>query len=243
MKSRFFPTLYALGMAISIAGCKKVEKKPAIPITSAREAAIRADMPLLPVTKGDFWRYTVHLEIPADAAKPGTQEVDKTIQRSRTYVGKISPGTGYPDTDCFEVTTPDFPTEREFVDIHSDKILLRGSLIMRTEASKPLWYDQSIPFVTAGVNGGDELREFNVGSQTRSRKIQVVGREEVTLPAGKFPSIRLLMAGMDGAFELRRTIWFSPGVGIVREEKTRYHSDKLILRETQELLETSLKKR
>jgi|GEM_PF-1152594 len=243
MKSQFLPTLFVLGMAMPMVGCKKPEKKPAIPITSAREAAIRADIPLLPVTKGDFWRYAVHLEIPADAAKTGTPEVDKTIQRSRTYVGKVSPGAGHPDTDCFEVTTPDFPTEREFVDIHEDKILLRGSLLMRPEAHQPLWYDQPIPFITAGVNGGDELREFNVGSQMRTRKIQVVGREEVTVPAGKFPSIRLLMAGLDGAFELRRTIWFSPGVGIVREEKTRYHSDKLILRETQELLETSLKKR
>jgi len=243
MTTRFLSALFVLGMAVPIAGCKKPEKKPAIPITSAREAAIRADIPLLPITQGDFWRYAVHLEIPADAAQPGTPGVDKTIQRSRTYIGKTTPGAGYPETDCFEVTTPDFPTEREFVEIHEDRILLRGSLIMRPEASKPLWYDQPIPFVTAGVKGGDELREFSVGSQTRTRKIQVVGREEVTVAAGTFPSIRLLMAGLDGAFELRRTIWFSPGVGIVREEKTRYHSDKLILRETQELLETNLKRR
>jgi hypothetical protein len=46
------------------------------------------------------------------------------------------------------------------------------------------------------------------------------------VPSGTFPSIRLLMLGMDGDLELRRTIGFSPGTGIVREEKTRYRRGK-----------------
>ena len=45
------------------------------------------------------------------------------------------------------------------------------------------------------------------------------------------------MTCTDGDLELRRTVWFAPGPGIVREEKSRYRLDKLIFRETQELVE------
>ena len=51
------------------------------------------------------------------------------------------------------------------------------------------------------------------------------------------------MTGTDGGVELRRTIWFAPGIGIVREEKTRYRTGKLLFRETQQLAQTSLKGR
>ena len=41
----------------------------------------------------------------------------------------------------------------------------------------------------------------------------------------------------------RAKIWFSPGTGIVREEKTRYRDGKVIFRETQQLAKTSVKGR
>jgi len=229
-------------LSVITPACKESAKRQATP-AATRVAAAREDAPLLPISKGDSWRYAVHLEIPADATKPGTPAVEKDFVRTRTFLGKISPGKSLPATDCFEVTTAGFPAEREFVEIHNDKILLRGSVTLQSEDSQPMWYDPAVPFLSAGVKAGDELREFQVGGQPRTRKIQIVGREDVTVPAGQFPSIRMLMGGMDGTVELRRTIWFSPGTGIIREEKTRYHVDKLILRETQELTETSVKKR
>jgi hypothetical protein len=48
------------------------------------------------------------------------------------------------------------------------------------------------------------------------------------------------MSGTDGELELWRTLWFSPGIGIVREEKTRYRLGKVIFREVHELTETSV---
>ncbi len=51
----------------------------------------------------------------------------------------------------------------------------------------------------------------------------------------------MLMTGNDGQFEVRRTTWFSPHIGIVKEEKTRYVGETLIFRETTELQETNVK--
>ena len=59
-------------------------------------------------------------------------------------------------------------------------------------------------------------------------------------PGGNLP-IRLLTTGPDGDVDLNRTIWFGPGKGIIREEKTRYRRDKLIFRETHELVELNRK--
>jgi hypothetical protein len=218
------------------AGKKADAKKPeATPLA-------QQDTPILPVKKGDTWRYDVHLEIPADVTSPGAAEVDTSHQRVRNYLGKISPANGLPEVDCFEVIAPNSPVEREFVEISDDRVLMRGSMIMRPETTKPMWLDRAVPFVIAGMKPGTQLPELEAIGGGLSRKTQIVAGEEVTVPAGTFPSVRILMTGKDGEFELRRTTWFSPGVGIVREEKTRYLKDKLIFRETQQLTETSVKR-
>ena len=207
------------------------------PKKTAAHAPARTEIPVLPVTRGDAWIYDVRLEIPAGVTSPGAAEVDTSHQRTRTYLGQISPAKGLPEVDCFEVVVPGAPAEREFGEISEDKILMRGSMIMRPETTRPMWLDHPVPFVVAGMKAGTESPEIQATGGSLSRKTQVVGRESVTIPAGTFPAIRLLMTGTDGELELRRTIWFAPGNGIVREEKTRYRKGKLIFRETQQLAE------
>lgn len=216
----------------SLVSCDRSKKADAVLESKVRA---KSDVPLLPVTKGDAWIYKVHLEIPENVTSPGAAEVDQNHQRIRTYLGKISPAVGLPDVDCFEVVVPQSPVEREFVEIHDDRILMRGSMIMRPETTRPMWLDHPVPFVVAGMKAGTETPEIQAPGGSLSRKTQVIGREDVTVPAGTFPSIRLLMSGSDGDLELRRTIWFSPGTGIVREEKIRYRQRKVIFKETQEL--------
>ncbi len=235
---RAFAALTAAALLLSAcdASKKAAAKNPAA-TTLAQQ-----DTPILPVKKGDTWRYDVHLEIPADVTSPGAAEVDSSHQRVRSYLGKISPATGLPEVDCFEVIAPNSPAEREFVEITDDRILMRGSAIMRPETTKPMWLDRAVPFVIAGMKPGTQLPELEATGGGLSRKTQVVARENVTVPAGTFPAIRILMTGKDGEFELRRTTWFSPGIGIVREEKHRYLKDKLIFHETQQLIETNVKR-
>jgi hypothetical protein len=65
--------------------------------------------------------------------------------------------------------------------------------------------------------------------------IQIVGREKVTVAERDFDTIRILMVGKDGkdgSLEIRRTTWFAPKFGVVKEEKVRYLNDEMILKES-----------
>lgn len=232
------PAVAVLGLT----SCDRSNKDGAVNAVPEAAVETRPDVPLLPVIQGDEWIYDVHLEIPEGVTSPGAAEVEGNHLRTRTYLGKVSAADGLPEVDCFEVVAPAAPVEREFVEIHDDRILMRGSLIMRPETTRPMWLDHPVPFVIAGMKTGTESPQIQAASGSLSRKTQVIAREDVTVPAGTFPSIRLLMSGSDGDLELRRTIWFAPGTGIVREEKTRYRFGKVIFRETQELKKTSVKR-
>lgn len=196
-----------------------------------------ADLPLLPAAPGDAWIYQVRLRIPAGVTSATAAEVDTTYQSVRTFLGKVSAGEGLPESDCFEVIVPGSPREREFVEIQTDRILMRGSQVMRSETTRPLWLEQPAPFVTAGMKAGDSLPDFVSMDGGIIRRTKIIGREDVTVPAGIFRCIRLLTTGSDGELDLRRTIWFAPGTGIVREEKARYRRNQLVLREVHELVE------
>ena len=237
MKYRFLPAIcFLLGLLAT--SCDR-SKKTEAPIPADKSAAGQ-DIPLLRVKKGDSWNYEVHLEIPMGVSSPTAAEVDETFQRTRTYLGKISPANGLPEVDCFEVVVPGSPPEREFVEIRDDAILMRGSMIMRPDTTHPMWLNHPVPFVVAGMKAGTESPDINAPGGSLTRKTRVVARETIKVPAGEFPTIRLLMTGMDGELELRRTIWFAPGTGIVREEKTRYRANKVIFREFQDLVKTSV---
>lgn len=234
-----FPTilLIASSFALAIPACDSPKKTT----TESPPGVARAgDIPLLPIKKGDTWNYTVHLEIPTGITSPGAAEVDEKFERVRTYIGKIVPANGLPEVDCFEVAVLGSPLEREFVEIRDNVILMRGSMIMRPETTHPMWLSTPVPFIIAGMKTGAEYSDVQAPGGSLSRKTQVVGRETIKVPAGAFPSIRLLMTGTDGELELRRTIWFAPGTGIVREEKSRYRRGKVIYREVQELSKTSV---
>ena len=230
--------------ALGLAACNRsgVTEREADPDSVEENAARQNDIPLLPLGEGDEWEYAASIEIPAGVTSRGAAAVNTSFTRIRRYLGKVKPAGDLPETDCFEVSVPGSPDEREFVEIHDDRILLRGSLLMRPETTRPLWYDHPIPFVEAGMRPGTEAPGVSAAGGAMVRRLQVIAREPVTVPAGEFDSIRLLMTGTDGEMELRRTIWFAPGVGIVKEEKTRYRADRLLFREQQQLTRTTVGK-
>jgi hypothetical protein len=92
-----------------------------------------------------------------------------------------------------------------------------------------------VPFIIAGMRPGDKLPDLEAVGGSRTRATEVVAREEITVPAGTFQTIRLLMTGEDGRVKLKRFIWFAPGHGLIREEKTRHLDGILLLEETVEL--------
>jgi hypothetical protein len=191
------------------------------------------------VSSGDRWVYQVTLEIPEGVTSPGSAEVSTTFERTRTYLGRVAAAEGLPEADCFEVLVPGSAAEREFVEIDEDRIMVLGSLIMRSETTRPMWLDKPVPFVVAGMKAGTAMPEVKAVDGGLIRQTRVIAREEATVPAGTFPCIRLLTTGSDGELELRRTVWFSPGNGIIREETTRYRRNQLVFHETQELVSMS----
>jgi hypothetical protein len=232
----FNPFAALLVTAIALCGCD--DKKPAsvvAPLTPTTAALVEKDTPLLPVKIGDTWNYRVLVEIAPGVTAPDADEVQVTSKRTRTYIGKIRLEVDSPELDCFEVTTADTPPERELVEIHEDRILMRGSLVMAPDR-KPLIYDKPVPFIIAGMRAGTQFHEISLSDGLNTRQIQTVGRESVTVPAGTFEAVRLMMTGKDGEFDLRRTIWFAPRTGIVREEQARYAVEKLLYREVHELV-------
>ncbi|MEP2775232.1 MAG: hypothetical protein ABJQ29_01960 [Luteolibacter sp.] len=214
------------------------ETKPVV--TEATRDLMAVDIPMLPLKKGDFWKYKVSIEIPAGITSEGASAVEIDQEKTRTYLGKVKVAKDYPEVDAFDVTMRGEATERELVEIHEDRILMRGSTRPDQLDAKPLWMDPPIPFVVAGIRAGQEMASLGLKDGSRSRGIKVVAREKLTTAIGEFPAIRLLMTGNDGKFELRKTIWFVPGLGIAKEEKTRYAEGKLIFRETTLLEETSV---
>lgn len=220
------PVVIAAAALLLITACR--------PHSSSRGSA-ETDTPVLPVSPGDSWIYQVHLEIPAGVTSPGAAAVDTKFQRVRTYLGKQSAAEGLPETDCFEVTVPGFPAEREFVEILPDRILLRGSLVLRPETTKPMWLESPVPFVSSGMQPGDVIPALITPGDSLTRETVVLAREDVTVPAGVFHCIHLLTTGSDGNLTLARNVWFAPGHGIIREQKTRLRGDQEIFRETQEL--------
>lgn len=235
-----FPRLLALACLIPLAACEKKEEKPeATEKPSAASLELQAqDMPLLPLKKGDSWKYKVRVEIPPDITSEGAAAMDVEKEMERMYLGKMKIGDNEPEVDVFEVSLPGEKTTRELVEIHDNRIMMRGT--SEPNGGNTVWLDPPVLFVFAGMRPGQETVKISSEEGVRQRDIQVVARETVTVPAGEFPAIRLLMTGSDAGFVLRKTTWFSPKTGIVKEEKTRYAGDKLLFRETTELVATNV---
>lgn len=237
-----FSKSLAIVCLLPLSGCEPTEEPTEeTPEVSAVTVELAdQDTPILPLRKGDSWIYQVRVEIPPGITSEGSAAVDLENEMERVYLGKMKIGDRSPEVDVFEVTKASEPVQRELVEIYDNRIMMRGSLIPSAGDDQVQWFESPVIFVYAGMRPGQETANLSIQEGARQRGIQVVARESVTVPAGEFPAIRLLMTGNDGVFMLRKTIWFSPKIGIVKEEKVRYAEEKLLFRETTELLKTTV---
>ncbi len=191
---------------------------------------------ILPVAEGTIWKYRVITEIPA-AANGGAADESAEEEMIRRHIGRIAAGENEELYECFEISSFGRAISREFVEIHPDRVMMRGSARIDEDGNQGdvFLLDPPIPLVMREMRPGDALRELKTTDGIVVRNLQVVANESITVPTGTYEALRLLMTGMDGPLELRRTIWFASGVGIVREETTRYREDSLLYRSTQEL--------
>ncbi|MGC4015996.1 MAG: hypothetical protein QM755_15935 [Luteolibacter sp.] len=228
------------GLCLLSTSCKQEEKGASEnAVTSTNLTPTGMDIPVLKIEPGDYWSYRVRVEIPAGVTGEQAASVDTTHERVRTFLGKMPLVEGSPEADCFEVVAPNTPPTREFVNIHEDRVELRGELMMKNAESRPIVFPVPVVFFKAGLQAGDTLPMPTVGAPgstaVSQRSCAIIGREDCVVPAGTFPSVRMLMNGLDGKIETRRTLWFAPGTGIVKEERIRYAEGKVIVKETHEL--------
>ncbi len=232
--------LIFLSILFSSFSCEKGKPRETVEILPpVVEELKKAEIPLLSLSKGDTWKYKIRIEIPAGITSEGAAAVDVGQEKTRVFLGKIKVADK-PEVDAFEVTRSGAPVERELIEIHDDRIMMRGSILPDEPNAKPVWLDPPVLFAFSGMRPGQEAAKFTVQKGERQRGIQVVARESVTVPAGKYDAVRLLMTGNDGGLILRKTIWFTPKVGIIKEEKSHYANEKLVYRETTELTDLTI---
>lgn len=234
-------TRIPLILAACLVSCDRESEPPAPPRVQVADYS-ESDVPILPVKPGDFWKYRVSVEIPEGVTSEGSSAVETEAERIRTYLGKVEAIKGSDPLDAFQVQSPGSPVLTEFVDITGESVMMRGSLVSDREDAQPVMLEKPVPFVIAGMRPGQQSSNIATTGGQVSRTLMVVAREKVATPAGEFDSIRLLMTGRDGPVDVRRTTWFAPGVGIVKEEKARYAEEKLLVREVAELTETNVTK-
>lgn len=237
MKIRSIATLVCM---LPLLSCEKEKPSAEKSISPIVEDLVKADTPILPLRVGDSWKYKVNVVVPQGVTSEGAAAIETEQEKTRVFKGKVFVAEGLPEVDAFDVSVPGQNVERELVEIYNDRILMRGSAQPEVSGTKPIWLDPPVPFVTAGIRAGQSLASLGVQDGARKRGLTVVAREKVKVPCGEFDAIRLLMTGNDGQFEVRRTTWFVPRIGIVKEEKARYAGDKLLFRETTELIETNV---
>lgn len=207
-----------------------------------------ADIPILPVSEGDTWVYQVTVQMPEGVTADGKAVEGAAFERKRTYVGKIKPSAAHPETGCFQLEAKGSAVEREFVDIDEERVIMRGSGVEGSSEVPPLWLEPGVLLVRAGLLGGESMPPIQIndpktGAEVK-RQIQIIGREPVVAAGRTFDTIRILMTGVDGKegnFTLRRTIWFAPHYGIIKEEKGRYINDKVVIKESMILTSMQMK--
>lgn len=198
-----------------------------------------SDVPLLALKKGDWLAYRVDVLVPEGAKSPGSAEETRKYLRVRTYEGKSKPQQAKIPTDTFLVTSSNKLADYEYLEIAPDLITIRSSELAGI-ATAPFWLDPPCLLVRSGVKGGEIFPKY-ITKDPKSgaviqRVVQVIGREKIELIGKEFDCTRMTVSGADGGMEMRRSIWFAPGTGIVKDERTNYFEQKLLYREVQTLI-------
>ena len=140
-------TILLPALALAFVACQKQDKaKTTAEPTVEREAVPNditedlkaADIPIMPITKGDYWKYRVRVEIPAGVTKPDAAASVIEQAKTRTYLGKVKVSDECPEIQAFDVKVPGEPTERELVEIDDEKIMIRGSMKPDTLDAEPI---------------------------------------------------------------------------------------------------------
>ncbi len=201
---------------------------------------------------GNSWTYQVSVtvqegtELPKDVPGQKLEKFDgktratytqKMVYRGLQPVGEAEGDKKAPTGHAFTVSNGDKLDETQFMSISDTAVEAIGVQPAGKEL-KPL--SQAIPLVRSDWKGGEAfpfMMEYKAqGQKVRMvRKFKVIGWETLETKAGKFKALHVQVSGMNGQMELKRSYWFTPGTGFIKEVKKYYVGDRTILTQTRVL--------
>jgi len=209
------------------------------PLISAEE-----EKPIWSPAVGDSWTYSVTVEVQEGSQLPDDvegQKIEKlegkqraTFIQTNVYKGPQPISKDGPEFHAFYVFNGKELEEIQYMKITDTSV---EAAAVKQEGSKPqpvLPLSKPIPLIMSSWKGGEGfpfMMDHEMGGRKirMVRKFKVLGWETLETKAGKFNAMHVQVTGKNGAIELKRSYWFAPRVGFIKEVKKYYAGDKTIL--------------
>lgn len=203
---------------------------------------------------GDTWTYKITLEVAKDTTIPSDIEgqvieelegkIRTTYLQTAVYHGLLPISEDGPKAHAFYFSNGKQLEEIQYMLIEGNMVKAMASKQEGKKPRKLISLSIPIPLVDVSWKGGESfpvmMDQVVEDKQIRmSRMFRAIGWEQVETDAGDFKALHVQVTGMNGGLELKRSYWFVPGVGFIKEDKKYYLADKMILRQVRELTETS----
>ncbi len=203
---------------------------------------------------GDTWTYKIVMEVAKETSIPSDIEgqiieelegkIRSTHYQTLVYRGFLPISDKGPKADAFYFSNGKQLEEIQYMQIKEDKVNAVGSKKEGKKPEKLISLNKPIPLVVGSWKGGESfpvmMEQAVKGNKIRmSRMFRAIGWEQVETEAGDFKALHVQVTGMNGGLELKRGYWFAPGTGFIKEDKKYYLGDKMIMRQTRELVKTA----
>lgn len=203
---------------------------------------------------GDTWTYKIVMEvakgtsIPSDIEGQIIEELEGKIRsthyQTSVYRGFLPISDNGPKAHAFYFSNGKQLEEIQYMQIEEGKVNAIGSKKEGKTPEKLISLSKPIPLVIGSWKGGESfpvmMDQTLKGNKIRmSRMFRAIGWEQLETEAGNFNALHVQVTGMNGGLELKRGYWFALGTGFIKEDKKYYLGDKMIMRQTRELVKTA----
>ena len=199
--------------------------------------------PLWKPVVGDSWTYSVTVEVQEGATLPKNvegQKVEKldgkvraTFSQTNVYKGLKPFSEKTPEMHAFYVSNGKDLQEIQYMQI-TDTLLTATGIKQEGDKPQPLLpFTKAIPLMDSSWKGGEgfPFAMINVVDGRKvpmARKFKVLGWETLETKAGEFTAMHVQLTGKNGPIEIKRSYWFAPQVGFIKEVKKYYAGEKTI---------------
>ncbi|BDS08259.1 hypothetical protein NT6N_32990 [Oceaniferula spumae] len=230
---------------------------PAAILFTASAVIAEEDKPIWRPNVGDSWTYEVTVEVQQGSELPDDvegQKIEKldgkvraTFKQTNVYKGLQPISKEGPELHAFYLSNGKRLEEIQYMKITDTSVEAMG---VKPEGKKPQPVrplSKAIPLVMSDWKGGEAFpfmmdHVANGQKMRMARKFKVLGWETLETKAGKFQAIHVQVTGTNGPVELKRSYWFTPGKGFIKEVKKYYAGEKTVFTQTRVLEKMEHKK-